>query len=445
MNVAEQKIWVGVAVWSTVFAAYFFVKAPRKTNFDVARNIFIADMAINHLFGALIYVLPWYIPTTPFVVLFYTADQVAEGFLKTSIGLFSFFLGNTFLVHFTRSFLKGGQSFDSKDTGISPRKIVLLGAFFYFGLSSLKRIPSIGLISVSGWTLMIVGICLALWDSYKKKKRGLFVCWLFGSLTGLPLFTMIVQGSIGYSIRVITVILCFLAYFYRPKWKVLIAVPIVIFLGLTVFVNYLNAREQLRSVVWEGGDLAARFDVIQKACLNARWFNYRNIMQLEFIDGRLNQNAQVGLGVEYLDSGAVPFAAGGTIRDAMVALVPRILWPGKPITGGSGSLVTDYTGRVFAEGTSVGVGLPLELYVNYGTSGIVFGFMFFGLIIGIYDQLAGRAITCGSIKRFLRLFIPAVSLGHINGSLAETVGTLASLYVFLFILENIFLSKRAVA
>ncbi len=47
--------------------------------------------------------------------------------------------------------------------------------------------------------------------------------------------------------------------------------------------------------------------------------------------------------------------------------IPRALWPNKPVVGGSGDLVSTYTGIRFADGTSVGIGQVLESFVNFGT------------------------------------------------------------------------------
>ncbi|MCP6769100.1 hypothetical protein NL529_30065, partial [Klebsiella pneumoniae] len=85
-------------------------------------------------------------------------------------------------------------------------------------------------------------------------------------------------------------------------------------------------------------------------------FDPRNIRQLERIDERLNQNYLVGAAVRHLQDGRVDFAAGSTVSDAALNIIPRALWPDKPIGAGSGDLVAIYTGLEFSKETSVGIG-----------------------------------------------------------------------------------------
>ena len=73
------------------------------------------------------------------------------------------------------------------------------------------------------------------------------------------------------------------------------------------------------------------------------------------------------------------FAYGGTVP--LWGFVPRALWPDKPAVGGGGSLVSEYTGIPFGEGTSVGAGQVLELYVNFGIPGVLAGFTGLGFLL----------------------------------------------------------------
>ena len=89
----------------------------------------------------------------------------------------------------------------------------------------------------------------------------------------------------------------------------------------------------------------------------------------------MNQNQLVGAAVQYLESGYAPFATGDTLIQSALAIIPRAIWPDKPVFAGSPGLVTQYTGIQFAAGTSVGVGQVLEFYINFGSPGVVGGFL----------------------------------------------------------------------
>ena len=81
---------------------------------------------------------------------------------------------------------------------------------------------------------------------------------------------------------------------------------------------------------------------------------------------------------------------------AVIAMVPRLIWPDKPIEAGSGGLVAKFTGMDFANGTSVGVGPVMELYANFGTPAVVIGFILLGIIVKSLDVMAGILLATGT-------------------------------------------------
>jgi hypothetical protein len=87
--------------------------------------------------------------------------------------------------------------------------------------------------------------------------------------------------------------------------------------------------------------------------------------------------------------------------------------------GGGGSVVQDYTGIVFAEGTSVGAGQVLEFYANFGTLGVIGGFLLLGWLLGRMDVLAIRYLRQRQQARFLFCFIIGLALLNPGGNLLE--------------------------
>jgi hypothetical protein len=107
--------------------------------------------------------------------------------------------------------------------------------------------------------------------------------------------------------------------------------------------------------------------------------------------------------------------------DAGLSLVPRAVWPNKPMSAGSGDLVSRYTGLRFAEGTSVGIGQVLEFYINFGTIGVFLGLFAFGMLLSTADRLAFRALDEGNVGRFTVIFLPCLSFLQVGGSLVEVL------------------------
>jgi hypothetical protein len=120
---------------------------------------------------------------------------------------------------------------------------------------------------------------------------------------------------------------------------------------------------------------------------------------------------------------------------AMVAPIPRLLWPDKPVFAGSGNLVSDYTGQKFAEGTSVGVGQVLEFYLNFGYPGTILGFLMLGAILRVVDMVAGYKLVCGNYWGFITWFLPGLAMIQPGGSLAEVVGSVASSVVLILVIR----------
>ena len=72
-------------------------------------------------------------------------------------------------------------------------------------------------------------------------------------------------------------------------------------------------------------------------------------------------------------------------------MVPRILWPEKPVSAGSPAIVSEMTGLHLSPTTSFGVGNVMELQINFGIPGVVLGFFGLGWLLGMLDFKAAVA------------------------------------------------------
>jgi hypothetical protein len=441
MDETQQKIAQGLIFWGITIAGLYVCN--RKKKLAGLMYIWLCDLAVNHLFGGLIYLVPNYFPESGYLKNF-TAEHTTTGFWITSLGLLGFLAGAAVIAPMIIRFMKPGCVSSQPDYSLRlPQQLIAVGCFFYFILRFLQSIPSLGTLSQSGWLLAQAGVCLCVRNAYFQKNKKLFIVWLIAGLVFFPAFILIFTGFLGFGIKVMLIILCFTGLYYRDKWKLLILAPLLLWFGLSVYVNYSLAKEDIRDVVWGGADLKSRVSVIQKAFAEPQVFNVTNVEHLDLINVRLNQNCLVGLGVEYLANGGNEFARGKTILGAVVAMIPRILWKNKPVVGGGGSLVMDYTGFIVAEGTSYGVGLPLELYINFGTGGVVIGFLLLGVLMSIYDRRAGHALQQNNVKEFLWFFLPGLAFTATLCSLAEYTTSFAAMYVFLLLINQfVFKSHR---
>jgi hypothetical protein len=194
-----------------------------------------------------------------------------------------------------------------------------------------------------------------------------------------------------------------------------------------VFVNYMASRTAFREAVWyQQVGIADRIERVVDMFRNFELFDAQSAKQREVIDGRLNQNLLVGTAVERLQSGQVAFANGSTIIQIAAALIPRAIWPNKPQVGGGGSVVREFTGRYFLEGTAVGNGQVLEFYVNFATWGVIGGFLLYGWMIGWMDLRIIECLEQNDQRGFLLWFMVCLALLQPGGNLLEVVVTAAS-------------------
>jgi energy-coupling factor transporter transmembrane protein EcfT len=357
-------------------------------------------------------------------------NRTRVGFEQTVIGAVAFVIA-VIIVRFSFAATRQDRSASTRrSSDLTPYRTGALDrvALLYFALGGLtffvvmpiaSTIPSATAVLSSWGSLIIVGPCLLLWSAQRDGNwRKFWLTVVF--LPVLPLFTLIQFGFIGYGIYWIMAIFSFLFAQSRGRLIYIGVAPMLIFVGLSVFVNYMAARNEIRNLVWhQRASLGARLQRVESVVTNFQWLDFDNNKQREVIDSRLNQNLLVGAAISRLGSGLHEYASGDTISRAIVGLIPRALWPDKPAVGGGGDVVTQYTGIRFAKGTSVGAGQVLEFYVNFGTWGVIGGFLLYGLLLGFIDLQISRYLHRNEHSRFVLFFVVGIALLQPGGNLVE--------------------------
>lgn len=397
--------------------------------------MYVLNLALNHFLGGLIYLLPWYY--TPQV------REVELGFEATTYALLAFTIGNAIVTPLI-VWLTGWPRIQATDQPANPwlAKIYLgIALTSYFVLIPvLGNLPTLGALLSTGWTFMVVGLGLLIWQAYQQRNWRQMFYW-FAALPLLPFLTVITQGFIGYGTVAILIVVTFVATFYRPRWHIVIAAVLGVYLGLSVFVTYMRDRNDIRDAVWGGAAYGSRFDRLTTTFSQFELIDLNNQDHLALIDSRLNQNYLVGAAVEYISNGRGSFANGETILNSFLALIPRAIWADKPFRAGSEGLVSQYTGIIFAESTSVGIGQVMEFYINFGYSGIVVGFFILGVLIGLIDKGAVARLKENNWQGFAIYFLPGLGLLQAGGSLGEMTTTAGAAFVTALIVNRVLLWK----
>jgi hypothetical protein len=411
-----------LTTWLSVIAVLAMGRQRRKVQSTGLVLAYVLNLWMIHWIAPTLYLLPWYRR--------FPLPVVVAGLEQSTYGAIAFAFGSLVLAPFL---LKVGLV---PTAGASvpvdprlPKAYLLIGAASYALLSlGVGAIPSATAVVATGQQLTIVGLGLCCWSEWRRGSRSRLIFWIVVTLL-LPLVTVVTQGFIGYGAVAALTVLIFVSQFVKARPLVLTAGLLLVYLGLSVFVTYMRDRRNIRDTVWGGQPLQARLIQLQKTASDFEWFDYTNIDHLSAVDIRLNQSYLAGLAVSRLsDSGE--YAHGQTLWEALIALIPRAVWPDKPLDAGSGKMVSEYTGLRFAEGTSVGIGHVMEFYVNFGTLGTIAGFLAMGTLITILDLAAAERLAANDLHGFVLRYLPGISLLQVGGSLVEvSVSAVASIVV----------------
>jgi hypothetical protein len=298
---------------------------------------------------------------------------------------------------------------------------IIGGWICIYGLSPLYDIPSFNAVGEKGGAIWMLGVLLGLRNAVQRGDRKWILLWI-GALMVFPVVMLLVGGFLGYGAVPIVVAASALAVSVRSSWRVGAGIVIFTFLSLSIFVNYFQHRTEIRNQVWGGAPLGARIDTVVDTFSNFELFDPSDERHLVDLDQRLNQNYYVGLAARRIERGQAQYLKGESFWEGLLALVPRVFWPDKPVYGGSPQIVSKMTGLHFNTQTSIGVGNVMEFQINFGIPGVVIGFLLLGWAIGKLDLKAAIAERQGELGTVILFFLPCVAMIQPGGSIVEITG-----------------------
>ena len=351
-------------------------------------------------------------------------QQTYLGFAATLIGLTAFCFGALIARLVPARPVKGGSKPKLRVYNRISWRMIGAGAFCYFVLIPLSfEVPSLtSLVSPLG-TLMILGFWVKLY-AIPPNGGGGRVAKVFSMLPALPASTVIAGGFLNYGTNWMVSVVTFQFTRSKARWLYYSVAPVVIFLGLSLFVSYWAQRAYIRQLAFQADtSLMARMERSSKIITDFTFLDLSEPAQRAAMNVRLNQNLLIADAIQRHEEGLTRLAYGATMP--LWALIPRVIWPNKPSIGGGGDVVSKYTGVLFAQGTSVGAGQVLEFYVNFGYAGIVGGFMLFGFVLMRIDGAVMRALADGDSRRLLAVAMPGLAMINPGGNLLEIMVAVA--------------------
>jgi len=432
-DTSDLALWL--VVWMAAATAVLYGRWKSRSVGAGLVLAYLLHLWLIHWVAASFYLLPWSD--------FYDFELIETGFKQSAYGVLAFALGSLVLAPIMISHYRVAQRLGTSYSPHPnlPKVYMLIGCISYpLLLSGLGRVPTVNALLAVGQYFFVVGLCLACWKAWQERHRKRLIGW-FGVALLLPFITITIQGFIGFGVIAAFAVLAFVASFYRPRWQLVIAGLVLGYVGLSFFGSYMRDRSEIRAAVWGGQPWRDRVERIHETIDTLEWFNPFDNGQLARIDERLNQNHLVGAAISQLATSDA-YAHGETIWEAILALIPRAIWPEKPIRAGSGDLVSEYTGYQFAEGTSVGIGQVMEFYINFGSMGVILGFLSMGAIITIIDLTASQRLTSGDWQGFALWYLTGMSFLQVGGSLVEVTGT-AGMSIVAALLVNKYLLSHS--
>lgn len=252
---------------------------------------------------------------------------------------------------------------------------------------------------------------------YLKTKKTALVSVMFFIITSLAIIINILSGSRS-NVIYIFITLMFIYNYYVKRIRLRTMVIPVFFIAIFAYVGG-AIRSQVGQGLLEGNRLEIGSSFINSMTTQIDTF----IVAMKLID---NVPGNVG------------YYLGKTYMEAPLALVPRVLYPDKPV-GATWEMNKIIDENEFKYSTDITVGISgspanlfHELYLNFGVLGIMVGYFLQGILYRAYYGY----ICKNSKNRFSLLFgvylFSLVSIGDSFGYIIKLFSTLTPILIFYY-------------
>jgi hypothetical protein len=264
-------------------------------------------------------------------------------------------------------------------------------ALFFIGLVSLPMhfmlysIPTVRAVwSQLNWLVDTGLVMLCLYAAYARRLHALGPVLAVLLVKGL-VFSAI-TGHAGWIFLNGTFLACVAFLSARFSFSHAASLVVAGVIALFPVQMWLKGRGQLRSAIRQGAPLEERIGIAVRIFSGDQSPRTSKQDLVSVYRGRGDYSDLLAAALAHTPA-VEPYAMGETYWHALTALVPRLFWPTKPFTAGGNEFVSRYTGITFDRNTSIATNYLFELYVNFGTTGVIAGMFLFGLALAWMESL----------------------------------------------------------
>jgi hypothetical protein len=285
---------------------------------------------------------------------------------------------------------------------------------------------------------MKIGVIVAVL-TWRLRKDRLPIIFAIAIYLPLAVFNTLASGFSPLSTDLAIPLVLVLGFVSGFNWRSIVITAFASVVLLHMMAGWMGSRMLIRSGWLASFPLTEQIDMfLTTFWSNAVSFDRDPALVQQLLFERIDMSDILEMQVLYQPS-IEPFQYGYTIVDGLYALVPRALWPDKPVVAGFAEFISQFTGMVRPEEdqTSLGVPIEFELYANGGPAAVAAGLFLLGLLAaGMERRLVTRTLP-------LRYLLPlifalmAISNGVQQiGLVAAAVGSAAgSAYLLARVIE----------